>query len=725
MGSLLATAAFTCPLCRHVTKTPVILECKHRFCQRCIGDLWSVCPSGPYKCPGWGCSTSYSTLPFDRSLLWPHKSSPKAPTSSNLDTSSHALNTDSPLRRSSIDSRPFGKRKASTPVLKEPDTKRPATCDISDDVQTPKHSSSDTAGQLRNGKATINGMNSESNEPACDYSGDDVTQHTSELSQHEEADRISTSDTDCRTEADLCDASLLATENHSLTKKPSSPANLQSFTTASTSQESVSPASKSITPMSTKHAAASPIKIRVFSEPEHRNTSLVPCHYCPKMVRQLAVKTCLVCGASMCAKHLRPHMESSVFQSHTLVPPTVDISFWKCDEHQELNRIYCRLCAVCVCTLCTAIGSHRNHVCISTRDAEMEIRDNLTEEIKQLVVAKQQVKGRMTELTRMKETAQALLSDSRAGVEEQYATILGALRQEEQAALQVVEEEESRVVEVLGKKLDNLQNSLQSIQQGLETLEALANSKGGHKLLKDQAFLFEYSKVAQLDTESCVDQLEAPEQVDEVRLKCLQKWTQKRVDNVVITELNKDRELYKLLYGTVPTLDADTAHPKLRLFDNRKVTYSEIQEDYTQQESRFSSFPQVLACHALEVGRWYWEVAVTADQGSWKVGVCEGLMERKSPTDSSHLGHNRSSWCLAYDRGKLEVLHNKVATPVIADKMQRVGVFLDFEEDTLTFFNVTPGGSLVLMHSYKHSFALPLYPALYVSKTRLAFCTLF
>ncbi|XP_061826282.1 tripartite motif-containing protein 14 [Nerophis lumbriciformis] len=723
MGASLAAPPFICPLCRDVTRNPVILECKHRFCPRCIGDLWSVCPSGPFNCPGWRCKTSYQTLPFDSGLLWPPKTSPRASTSSNLDTSGHALNTDSPLRRPSI-SRLLGKRKASAPVPEQPDTKRPATCDRSDDVQTPTHSVSDTAGQIRNGKATINGANSESKESACDNSGDDVTQHTSEVSQHEAAERISTNDTDCRTEADLCDAPLLATENHSLTKKPASPANLHSFTTASSSQESVSPASKSIPLMSTKHAAASPIKISIFSKPEHRNTSPVQCHYCPKTVHQLAVKTCLVCGASMCAKHLRPHMESPVFQSHTLVPPTVDISFWKCEEHQELNRVYCRLCAECVCSLCTAVGRHRNHVCISTKDAEMEIRGTLTEEIKRVVVAKQQVKGRMTELTQMKETAQALLSASRAGVKQQYATILGALQQEEQAALQVVEEEESRVVGNLGDKLVTLQDSLRHIQQGLEILEALANSQG-EKRLKDQAFLFEYSKVLQLDTESRVDQLEAPEEVDEARLKCLQRWTLKRLDNVVITELTKDRELYKLLYGIVPTLDADTAHPKLHLSDYRRVTYSEVQEDYTQKESRFSSFPQVLACHALEVGRWYWEVAVTADEGSWKVGLCEGLMERNSQTDSSHLGHNRSSWCLAYDKGKLEVLHNKAATPVIAHKMQRVGVFLDFEEDTLTFFNATPGGSLVLMHSYKHSFTVPLYPALYVSKTQLAICSLF
>lgn len=178
--------------------------------------------------------------------------------------------------------------------------------------------------------------------------------------------------------------------------------------------------------------------------------------------------------------------------------------------------------------------------------------------------------------------------------------------------------------------------------------------------------------------------------------------------------------------GISPFLDADTAHPKLQLSDNnRAVTYSEAQQAYTDHEARFSSFPQVLAPSPLEKGSWYWEVNVSMDEGRWKVGLCEGQIERKGQKDNSRLGFNTYSWCLACDRKKVEALHNKVAVPVDGDGLTRVGVFLDFEEGVLSFFNVTPGGSLALMHSYKHRFTNPLYPALSVSKTHLAICDLF
>lgn len=155
------------------------------------------------------------------------------------------------------------------------------------------------------------------------------------------------------------------------------------------------------------------------------------------------------------------------------------------------------------------------------------------------------------------------------------------------------------------------------------------------------------------------------------------------------------------------------------------MSYSETQQAYAEHESRFTSFPQVLASNILEKGRWYWEVNVPVDDGRWKVGLCESQMERKGQKDNSRLGFNSCSWCLACDKKKLEALHNKESIPVKTDGLQTLGVFLDFEDGSLSFFNASPGGSLVLLHYFKHSFSSPLYPAFSVSKTRLAMCDLF
>ncbi|XP_039989930.1 E3 ubiquitin/ISG15 ligase TRIM25 [Xiphias gladius] len=757
MGASLDTPA-RCSLCNDLTLDRITLKCGHWFCQRCIGDLWSVAPNGPYHCPQWRCKTVYQALPFDRSLLRPPTPNRRAQPRGTAATSSNdeQNRSDSILRRPSLTSQLLRKRKASTPAPEQPDVKRSTVespREPSGDTETPTTSFSDRPGQSTGVETSKRAVQPESTQSELgdgtsfgDKSGskavpaNDVPPDLSiQQGQHKSEEVVSWDDSDSSTEVDICDAPPLDTprkdthegEIHASPKKPASPANSYSFPGVSTPGNDKFPVHYVKPPLIfTKHptaASGSTSHADIFLKPENKNTSPVPCHYCPKTGYQPAVKTCLVCGASMCTEHLRPHLDSPVFQNHTLVPPMEDISPWRCQEHQEINRIYCRQCGVCVCTVCTVIGSHRNHVCISIREAERELRGNLKEEIKQLQGAEQQVTNRVTELTQKKETFRAVLNEAREGVLQQYGAIREALDQEEQLALQCVMKEESRVLGGLEEKLSHLRSSLLSIQQGLHTLEGLADAKGD-KRVQDQAFIMEYSKVAQLASNmgSCVEQFEAPEEVDRARLKCLQRWTEKRLDTVIITVPGKDRDLYRLLYGTVPLLDADTAHSKLQLSENsRRVTYSEAQQSYTEHEARFSSFPQVLASVALEGGRWYWEVNVSVDDGRWKVGLSEGQIERKGQKDNSRLGFNSYSWCLACDKRKVEALHNKVSVPVDADRLQRVGVFLDFEEGVLSFFNVTPGGSLALMHSFKHRFTDPLYPALSVSKTHLAICDLF
>ena len=178
--------------------------------------------------------------------------------------------------------------------------------------------------------------------------------------------------------------------------------------------------------------------------------------------------------------------------------------------------------------------------------------------------------------------------------------------------------------------------------------------------------------------------------------------------------------------GISPSLDPDTAHPKLLLSEeNRKVVYTEAPQACPEQEARFSTFPQVLASRALKEGRWYWEVDVPGQLGRWKVGVSEGRIERKGQKDSCRMGFNPFSWCLVSEKGKIEALHDKVNVSVDAGELKRLGVFLDYEDGSLSFYGVPEGGAMTLLHRFQQRFTEPLYPALAVSKTRLTISDLF
>ncbi|XP_034032158.1 E3 ubiquitin/ISG15 ligase TRIM25 [Thalassophryne amazonica] len=721
MGSSLDTPA-KCIICRELTRNPVTLKCRHRFCQRCLSDFWSA-GSGPYRCPYSTCGSVYQRLPFEV----PARTLVTASTSSNTESNS----SNSTLTRPSLFRQVCGKRKASVAVLEQTGTKRSRVefpCEISD-AEPATTSLSDNSGQSTDAEPS-----SKDKSPESEHAGNTPSSHGSDAvsdvpqvisNQHEPEEFITVIESDSSDEVDICDSAVLVTpkKGRQITASDANSGSSSSVSSPEKDQPPVNKASPTV-----KHSGDTSGYLRnvgIFLKPTSKDTNPVLCHYCPSTVQQIAVKTCLVCGASMCAEHLRPHLDSPVFQSHTLVSPLEDLSLWKCQEHQEMNRIYCRQCATCVCTVCTVIGSHRDHLCISIKEAERELRGSLKDKIKQLQEEEHQTMQRMAEFTQMKKNSQVVLNDSRARVLQQYGAIKEALEQEEQSAVRCVTEEEKRVLGRLGDKLEHLQKALSSIQHGLHNLEELADAKGD-KQIRDQAFLIEYSKITAIDVGGCSLQWDPLDEVDQDRLKCLQRWTEKRLDTVVISEPGKDRDLCRLLYGIIPSLDPNSAHPKLLLSDNnRSVTYTEAQQPYMEHEARFSSFPQVLGSRALKEGSWYWEVIVSADEGRWKVGLCESEMERKGQKDSARLGFNVHSWCLACAKRKMEALHNKISVPVVAEGLQRVGVFLEFDEGVLSFFHVTPGGSLVLLHCYKHRFTEPLYPAWSISKTHLAICDLF
>ncbi|XP_051953394.1 tripartite motif-containing protein 14-like isoform X2 [Xyrauchen texanus] len=451
----------------------------------------------------------------------------------------------------------------------------------------------------------------------------------------------------------------------------------------------------------------------------------VPCHYCPSSDQKVAVKTCLVCGASMCSEHLRAHLEKPVFQNHSLVNPVEDVSLWRCQEHQEMNRIYCQSCGVCVCTVCSLVGSHKGHECISIRKAEQELRGSLKDEMTKIQKTEKSIVEKAFVLSEKKHGAQTGLEKVRAAVLQKYQAMREALENEEAQALHCVAQEKDRVLGSIERQLDTLQGALISSQSVLNTLQGMTTTQGPSQY-QDQAFIMEYSKIAaQLNGLSdTVQNLEPPQDVNQGRLDCLQAWTERRLDTVLISLPHRDP--FRLLYGISPTLDPDTAHPKLLLSDeNRTLQYTETQQDYTEQETRFNIFPQVLGSHALDRGCCYWEVGVSLDGGRWKVGVSDGQIGRKGQKDACRIGFYPNSWCLIYEKGKVEALHDKMASPVCATGLCKIGVLLDFNKGCLSFYNVAKDGALSLLYSFEHTFSVPLYSAMAVSKTELTICDVF
>lgn len=155
------------------------------------------------------------------------------------------------------------------------------------------------------------------------------------------------------------------------------------------------------------------------------------------------------------------------------------------------------------------------------------------------------------------------------------------------------------------------------------------------------------------------------------------------------------------------TLDENTAHRNLILRDNNKtVTMVKERQTYPDHPERFSYWKQVLCTQGL-TGRYYWEVEW---KGEVYIAVTYRGIRRKGERDDSSLGKNDKSWSLLCSDKSHSVLHNNIETLVHVVPSSRVGVYLNSEGGTLSFFKVCLD-TVTHLHTFKGTFSEPVYPA--------------
>ncbi|XP_070100348.1 butyrophilin subfamily 3 member A3-like isoform X1 [Equus caballus] len=168
-------------------------------------------------------------------------------------------------------------------------------------------------------------------------------------------------------------------------------------------------------------------------------------------------------------------------------------------------------------------------------------------------------------------------------------------------------------------------------------------------------------------------------------------------------------------------LDPNTAHPNLLVSEDQRS----LQRAYKQQilpynPKRFNSHYSVLGCKSFTSGRHFWEVEV-GDRKDWHIGVCMEQVERKHFIP---IAPENGFWIMELSNGKdYQALTYYETKLTIANPPQKVGVFLDYENGEVSFYNAVDGSHIYTFP--KTSFSGPLWPVFGVSTlypTALTIC---
>ncbi|KAM4011791.1 E3 ubiquitin/ISG15 ligase TRIM25-like [Anomaloglossus baeobatrachus] len=433
------------------------------------------------------------------------------------------------------------------------------------------------------------------------------------------------------------------------------------------------------------------------TKPEQEKEKVIDCDYCFNS-SVAAVKSCLLCEASLCENHLRVHSKAA---EHILCDPTSSPATTKCYIHKEILKYYCTKDNICICVSCSLVGNHKGHEVELLPDAAYNMKtelnamqENFTEMKNEAENKLEILQDRKTKVSEKASEIKKIHTDIIQNIRNQLDLLqIQALsevsRQEEQALLSL-----SDLIHQLEKDRDDLSNEISDIKEVCDMTEPLT------VLQKGASFFHEGDTEDKKNTDTDVRSVG---KFDE-GLLCEMLHT--TISDIVMG-INKDLYCHE---ATGLTLDTNTASKDVSLSgDFKSASRTQETQHLYEHPGRFTTHPQVLSTMTFS-GRQYWEVE-TSGTNYWMVGMCYPSMKRNGPMSS--VGANNKSWALKREYNKYSVHHGgKVNFLTPYSSATRIRIYLDFEAGRLSFYELCH--PLKHLHTFKTTFTEPLHVVFHV-----------
>ncbi|CAL8307156.1 unnamed protein product [Boreogadus saida] len=403
----------------------------------------------------------------------------------------------------------------------------------------------------------------------------------------------------------------------------------------------------------------------------------VPCDVCTG-TQLKAVKSCLVCLISYCQTHLEPHQRVAVLKKHQLVEPLDHLEERMCKKHDRLLELFCRTERVCVCLLCT-VTDHKSHPVVPLKE-EYEVKmaglGNIESEVPQMIQERKQ------KIKEIKDTVKLSKKDADTAIADGLQVITALMRciekwqedfnQTVQEKLKSTEKQAEDLIKELEQEIEDLTNRSSEVKQLSHTEDHL-HFLQAFRSLKDPPPTRNWTTV-------------------EVRPPSYVRTCRRSLDqleetlNMEMKKLHGDDDLKRVQqYEVDVTLDPDTARSNLTLSeDGKQVHFVAIRNKPPDNQKRFTYFAGVLSRQSFSSGRFYFEVQVK-DKSVWCLGVARESINRKA---NIALTPKDGCWRISFNKDVFVFHDDPVVRVPLRAELQKVGVFVDYDEGLLSFYDV-------------------------------------
>ncbi|XP_059827240.1 uncharacterized protein LOC132394850 [Hypanus sabinus] len=353
-------------------------------------------------------------------------------------------------------------------------------------------------------------------------------------------------------------------------------------------------------------------------------------------------------------------------RARKLNPNPREESKFNCEEHEEELKLFCTTDKKLICVICATAREHREHRFLPIKEAvevyKAQVKSSVTSLRKRISEILEHALRQKQKMSGLKEKSYILQSHFRT----EFSKMHQILVEKEQHLLRELREEEKRLLNRMEENLRAIQEDLISAQRKLSSYQKRLDQEGAVVFLQEE--VIQNERISNKEYK-----FDAEDEMFEVG----------KFDHPLMIKAAL-REMLDAIKPVPVTLDEETAHPALEVSEDRKsVRWTGARRNLPDTGKRFTIWPCVLGSEGFTSGRHYWEVEVEGNWG-WSLGVAAEFVERKAG-----VGQRPETGVWVIERSGDEFYANTSHPSLLASDPApgRVGVYLNYEFGTVSFFN--------------------------------------
>uniref|UniRef100_A0A8C8RSE3 Tripartite motif-containing protein 29 n=1 Tax=Pelusios castaneus TaxID=367368 RepID=A0A8C8RSE3_9SAUR len=201
--------------------------------------------------------------------------------------------------------------------------------------------------------------------------------------------------------------------------------------------------------------------------------------------KQKAVKSCLVCQASFCELHLKPHLEGAAFRDHQLLDPIKDFEARKCPLHGKTMELFCQTDQMCICYLCM-FQEHKNHTTVTVDVEKSGKETELSLQKEQLQLKIIEVEDEEDKWQKERDRIKNFTTNEKATVDQHFKELVRDLEKQREEVKAALDQRERTAVENIKEIVEELEERAKLLQEDKETRDQI------HQISDSVLFLQEF-----------------------------------------------------------------------------------------------------------------------------------------------------------------------------------------------------------------------------------------